>query len=194
MVAPPADRFRYTVKPGGTLTGLAIALGRDVKTMRVRAPGGWPSGRGPAPRDGYQVVPAAGRPVSSGGSPAKPSPVLPPGMGLRWKPCKAPIHSPMRPPCVGGQYRLIPDARSRYRDPEEARIPRTPGNGWRYGDGQFIWPIANGATAITRGFRHMACAWPSTLPPNRVRRSMRPTRATVLTAGWSDNGCRLPQP
>jgi murein DD-endopeptidase MepM/ murein hydrolase activator NlpD len=182
---PPADRFRYTVKPGDTLTGLAIALGRDVKTMAcVRQEDGRPV---EDLRHGMViVVPAAGdlcHRVKPGETLAR----IAAWYGIEVETLQSANSLTDAATLRGGQYLLIPDARSRYRDPEEARIPRTPGNGWRYGDGQFIWPIANGATAITQGFRHgQHMALDIAAEPGTPVYAA--DTGTVLTAGWSDNG------
>lgn len=184
-VGPPVGRFLYTVKSGDTLNRLAIALGRDVKLMAcVRQEDGQPVHE---LDDGMVLlIPALGdlcHRVKPGETLARiaawygvePEALLS-ANGLT-------DASALRP----GQYLLIPDARSRYRDPEEARIPRTPGNTWRYGDGQFIWPIADGAMAITQGFRHgQHMALDIAAEPGTPVYAA--DTGTVVTAGWSDNG------
>lgn len=184
-VGPPVGRFLYTVKPGDSLNRLAIALGRDVKLMAcVRQEDGQPVSE---LDDGMVLlIPALGDLCHR----VKPGETL--ARIAAWygvEPEALLSANPFADEAAlrSGQYLLIPDARSRYRDPEEARIPRTPGNEWRYGDGQFIWPVANGVTAITQGFRHgqhMAldiAAEPGT-PVYAADTGM------VVTAGWSDNG------
>ncbi len=184
-VGPPVGRFLYTVRPGDTPERLALALGRDVKTMAcVRQQDGRPISEW---RSGMVVlIPALGdlcHRVKSGETVAR----IAAWYGIEPETLLSANRLTDESALPTGQYLLIPDARSRYRDPEEARIPRTPGNGWPYGDGQFIWPIANGATAITQGFhhgQHMAldiAAEPGT-PVYAA------DTGTVLTAGWSDNG------
>lgn len=184
-VGPPVGRFLYTVEPGDTLNRLAIALGRDVKLMScIRQQDGQPVN---ALDEGVVLlIPALGdlchrvRPGETLARIAAWYGVEPEAL-LNANPFVD--ESALRP----GQYLLVPDARSRYRDPEEARLPRTPGNGWRYGDGQFIWPIADGATAITQGFRHgQHMALDIAAEPGTPVYAA--DTGTVLTAGWSDNG------
>ncbi len=86
-----------------------------------------------------------------------------------------------------GLYLLIPDARSRYRDPIVAELVRGLGDNWRYGDGQFVWPIERSKTWVTQGFKHgkhMAvdlATWSGT-------KILAADTGKVLKAGWSDNG------
>jgi LysM repeat protein len=184
-VGPPAGRFLYTIRPGDTPERLAIALGRDVNIMAcVRQQDGRPVSEW---RSGVVVlIPALGdlcHRVKSGETVARIAAWYGIAPETLLSANQLPDESALRP----GQYLLIPDARSRYRDPEEARIPRTPGNGWRYGDGRFIWPIANGATAITQGFRHgQHMALDIAAEPGTPVYAA--DTGTVLKAGWSDNG------
>ncbi|HEY53042.1 MAG TPA: LysM peptidoglycan-binding domain-containing M23 family metallopeptidase [Caldilineae bacterium] len=86
-----------------------------------------------------------------------------------------------------GRYLLIPDARSRYRDPAEENLPRPQKEGWRYGDGEFIWPIERQLTWVSQGFRHgkhMAIDL-ATRGGTQVRAA---DTGAVIKAGWSDNG------
>lgn len=182
---PPVGRFLYTVRPGDTPDRVAIALGRDSQTMAcVRRQDGrpvdeWHGGM-------VVLIPALGdlcHRVKSGETIAR----IAAWYGIEPEALIDANRLTDEAALEPGQYLLIPDARSRYRDPEDARIPRTPGNGWPYGDGRFIWPITNGVTAITQGFRHgqhmaLDIAAEAGTPVYAV------DAGTVLTAGWSDNG------
>ena len=184
---PLVDSFVYVVKQGDTLSGLAVEFGRDVKTMScVRTEDGaavtmlHPGQRLiiPASSDLCHVV-KSGQTLQSIAAwyGVTPESLLdaPENRLIR--------NGKLRP----GQTILIPDARSRYQDPVAENLPRPQREGWRYGDGNFVWPLPRGSFWISQGFkhgRHMAV--------DLAAASGTPVYAadtgTVVKAGWSEIG------
>ena len=184
---PRTEAFVYTVKEGDTLSDLAIEFGRDLRTMScVRDIDGAPieqlqSGLNitvPALSDLCHRVKygetldkiAAWYGVDRDSLLAVPQNNLAAATDLRV-----------------GQYLLISDARSRYRDPAEENIPRTQKSNWRFGDGEFIWPIERHLIWISQGFRHG-----KHMAVDMAAEGGTPVRASdtgkVIKVGWSDNG------
>jgi len=184
---PRTTAFAYTVQEGDTLSDLAIEFGRDLRTMScVRDTDGAPIKQlqagvnitVPALSDLCHQVKlgetldkiAAWYGVGKDSLLAAPQNDLTSEADLRV-----------------GQHLLIPDARSRYRDPAEENISRPEKSGWRFGDGEFIWPIERRLTWISQGFRHgkhMAVDM-AAKGGTKVRAS---DTGKVIKAGWSDNG------
>lgn len=184
---PRTAAFVYTVQEGDTLSDLAIEFGRDLRTMScVRTSDGAPvkqlrAGDSiviPALSDLCHQVKrgetldeiAAWYGVDKASLLAVPQNNLTAEIDLRV-----------------GRNLLIPDARSRYRDPAEENLPRPQKDGWRFGDGEFIWPIERRLTWVSQGFRHgrhMAIDL-ATRGGTQVRAA---DTGTVIKAGWSDNG------
>ena len=185
--SPMTESFVYTVQPGDTLTGLAVEFGRDVKSMScVRTEAGEEVKRLipgeriviPALSDLCHVVKsgqtldqiAAWYGVSPQALMDAPENHLTPDARLR-----------------PGQTILIPNARSRYRDPEEVNAPRPQRDGWRYGDGQFVWPLPRGSFWISQRFKHgkhmaIDMAAPAGAPVYAADTGL------VKKAGWSEIG------
>jgi len=184
---PQTAAFVYTVQEGDTLSDLAIEFGRDLRTMScVRSDDGAPvkqlrAGDAitiPALSDLCHLVKrgetldkiAAWYGIDKQSLLAAPQNDLASETDLRV-----------------GQHLLIPDARSRYRDPADENLPRPQKEGWRYGDGEFIWPIERQLTWVSQGFRHgkhMAIDL-ATRGGTQVRAA---DTGKVIKAGWSDNG------
>ncbi len=186
-VNPMVDSFVYVVKPGDTLSDLAVEFGRDVKTMScVRTEDGGVVG---SLKPGLHiVVPALSdlcHIVKSGQTLDKiaawygvaPESLL--AVPENHLNADAPLHP--------GQTLLIPNARSRYQDPADLNLVRPQQDGWRYGDGQFIWPLPRDSFWISQRFKqgkHNAIdmAAPLGAPVYAA------DTGRVVKAGWSEIG------
>ncbi len=185
---PLTASFTYEVKPGDTLGSLAIAFGRDDKAMFcVRRADGSPLSGDLKPGESIIVPPLSDlcHLIKAGDSLAK----IAAWYGVSIESMTAAAQNQGQPDgsLLPGQYLLIPNARSRYRDPAEVHAPRQPANNWRYGDGNFIWPIDRSQVWVSQGFRHgrhMAIDM-ATKPGTAV---MAADTGAVIEAGWSDNG------
>lgn len=184
---PLTASFTYTIREGDTLSDLAIEFGRDLRTMScVRNEDGSPVKRLQVGEN--IVVPALSdlcHKVKQGETLAK----IATWYGVSADSLlNAPENNLQSESDVrAGQHLLIPNARSRYRDPTEIDLDRPQKAGWSYGDGNFIWPIERRLTWISQGFRHgkhMAVDL-ATREGVKVRAA---DTGKVIKAGWSDNG------
>ncbi len=181
---PLASSFDYVTKAADTLDGLALEFGRDASTMRCvrRADGSAVSALTPGES---VIIPAAGdlcHQVKAGETLAS----IATWYGVPAADLAAP-NQLAGTELVAGQTLLIPNARSKYRNPSDVNIPRQPSNNWRYGDGHFIWPIDRDKVWVSQGFRngkHMAVDL-ATAAGTLVRAA---DTGVVVKAGWTDNG------
>ena len=151
---PMVDAFVYQVKPGDTLSDLAVEFGRDRKTMScIRTEEGAPVTRlVPGQRI---VVPALSdlcHVVKSGQTLEDIAAWY--GVSVESLTAVPENHLSEDAPLHRGQTILIPNARSRYQDPIAENLPRPRQDGWRYGDGHFIWPLPRGSFWISQRFKH----------------------------------------
>ncbi|RME81665.1 MAG: LysM peptidoglycan-binding domain-containing protein [Caldilineae bacterium] len=184
---PLVDSFVYTVRDGDTFSDLAIEFGRDQRTLScVRDEEGRPV-RTLVP--GQSIVVPATNDLCHRVKPGETLAEIADWYGIEEETIRtSPLNSFLneKPPRVG-QYVLIPNARSRYRDPSEVNLPRPRKEGWYYGDGQFIWPVERDKLWVSQGFRHGKHMAVDLAAPEGT-----PVRAAdtgiVLKAGWSDSG------
>ncbi|RUA17826.1 MAG: hypothetical protein DSY55_01380, partial [Clostridia bacterium] len=185
---PMMDSFVYEVKPGDTLSSLAVEFGRDVRSMAcvrtedegeitILHPGQniiIPAlsdlcHKVKADDDLYQI--AAWYGVTPDDLLNAPENHIPETLALR-----------------PGQTLLIPNARSRYRDPGEENLERPQqGDVWWYGDGNFIWPLPENSFWISQRFKpgkHMAIDL-AAMPGAPVFAA---DTGRVIKAGWSEIG------
>jgi murein DD-endopeptidase MepM/ murein hydrolase activator NlpD len=184
---PMVDSFVYQVRPGDTLTSLAMEFGRDTKTMHcVRTRAG---DEVSALLPGQQIViPALSdlcHRVKKGQTVAFVADWygIAPDDLLAVPANHLDADTLLRP----GQTLLIPNARSRYQQPDELNLPHPSQTGWRYGDGKFIWPLPQDSFWISQRFKHgkhMATdmAAPLGTPVYAI------DTGTIIKAGWSDIG------
>ncbi len=185
---PRTATFVYTVQEGDTLSDLAIDFGRDLRTMScVRdSSDGVPVKQLQAGRE--IIVPALSdlcHQVKAGETLNK----IAAWYGVDKDSLLAAPQNDLASEADlrVGQHLLIPDARSRYRDPAEENISRSEKSGWRFGDGEFIWPIERQLTWVSQSFRHgkhMATDMAAE-SGTKVRAS---DTGKVIKVGWSDNG------
>ncbi|NOX60997.1 MAG: peptidoglycan DD-metalloendopeptidase family protein [Chloroflexi bacterium] len=184
---PRVERFVYEVKAGDALNDLAIEFGRDQRTMRcARNEDGTPIR---SLRPGQRIViPALSdlcHRVKAGEDLSK----IAAWYGVTVESLRAAPQNRLqksgkvRP----GQYLLIPNARSRYRDPLEARITRRAVDHWRYGSGAFIWPLERDKAWVTQGFRHGKHMAIDIAAPKGTKVYAADT-GVVIKAGWSEIG------
>ncbi len=151
---PMVDSFIYEVKPGDTLNDLAVEFGRDVKTMScVRTETGeaihtlQPGQRIviPALSDLCHIV-KSGQTLEQIAAWYGVTPESLRALPENHLTSDATLHH--------GQTLIIPDARSRYQDPIAEDLPRPRRDGWRYGDGDFVWPLPRDSFWISQRFKH----------------------------------------
>ncbi len=184
---PQIADFAYVVQEGDTLSDLAIEFGRDLRTMScVRDIDGAPIKQ--LHTDENITIPALSdlcHHVKQGDTLDK--------IAAWYGVDKQSLLAVPQNNLVSeidlrvGQHLLIPDARSRYRDPVEEELPRPQKEGWRFGDGEFIWPIERRLVWVSQGFRHgkhMAIDL-AAQDGTKVRAA---DTGTVIKVGWSDNG------
>lgn len=180
---PVVAAFSYVVKSGDTAESLAIAFGRDVKTMSCLRTGAGSVVSKLTPGETV-IIPALAdlcHQVRAGDTLA----TIAAWYGVSPESLSAEL--PADAEATPGQFLLIANARSRYRDPNEANVRRAPVDSWRFGDGKFIWPIERSQVWVSQGFRHgkhMAIDM-ATKPGTSV---MAADTGTVIEAAWSDNG------
>ena len=184
---PLVDSFTYVVKSGDTLSNLAVEFGRDERTMRcVRTENGMPVTRlipgqrivVPALRDLCHVV-KSGQTLENIAAWYGVSPESLLAVPENHLSEDASLHP--------GQTLLVPNARSRYQDPVVENLPRPQREGWRYGDGHFVWPLPRGSFWISQRFRHgKHMAVDMAAPPGTPVYAADTGR--VVKAGWSDVG------
>ena len=184
---PQITTFVYTVQEGDTLSDLAIEFGRDLRTMScVRNIDGNPVKQLQA--GDAITIPALSdlcHQVKHGETLDKISAWY--GVDKQSLLAEPQNNLASETDMWVGQHLLIPDARSRYRDPAEENLPRPQKEGWRFGDGEFIWPIERQLTWVSQRFRHgkhMAIDL-ATRGGTQVRAA---DTGKVIKVGWSDNG------
>lgn len=184
---PLSASFSYVIQVGDSAESLAIAFGRDVKTMSCLRKADGSALTAFTPGDSV-VIPALAdlcHQVRASDTLAK----IAAWYGVSIDSLVAVPQNQLQPGAepVPSQFLLIPSARSRYRDPNEANAPRSPSDSWRFGDGKFIWPIERSQVWVSQGFKHgkhMAIDM-ATKPGTNV---MAADTGTVIEADWSDNG------
>ncbi len=184
---PLTEAFTYTVQKGDTLSDLAIEFGRDLRTMScVRDIDGAAIVQLQVGRE--IIIPALSdlcHRVKKGETLDK----IAAWYGVDKESLLATPQNDLASEADlrVGQYLLISEARSRYRDPAEENVPRVEKSSWRYGDGEFIWPIERQLTWISQSFRHG-----KHMATDMAARSGTKVRASdtgkVIKVGWSDNG------
>lgn len=182
-----AASFMYKVRVGDTLSGLAIEFGRDQRSLYcARQLDGTPV---TLLQPGQSIIiPALSdlcHKVKQGETLAQ----IADWYGVSVSDLR---HTPqnqladddsLRP----GQVILVANARSRYRDPIERNLPRPQHQGWRYGDGKFIWPVAVDSTRLSQGFRHgQHMAIDLAAPVGTAVRAA--DTGVVMKAGWNESG------
>ncbi len=184
---PLAASFVYVVKAGDTAGSLAIAFGRDVKTMSCVREADGSAVASLTPGDPV-IIPALAdlcHQVRANDTLAK----IAAWYGVSVDSLLAVPQNQLLPGVepVAGQFLLIPNARSRYRDPNEVNAPRSTGDSWRFGDGKFIWPIERSQVWVSQSFRHGKHMAIDMATKSGVNVLAADTGA-VIEAGWSDNG------
>jgi hypothetical protein len=189
--AEPAG-FAYLIKPGDTLWSLALDFGRDLETMSCATR---PTGddaeslvpgqtiQVPALSDlCYTVTPGdtlAGI-AARYGLPVQ-SIVGVPWNGFTEEPYTVVPRQRVLLPAARGQARLRADRRiiSQARD----MWASSPWPDWRYGDGQFIWPVIGPISQYAHdGHWALDIAVPDGTPVKAA------DRGTVIVAGWNPTG------
>ena len=185
---PLTEQFVYEVQAGDALSDLAIEFGRDLRTMScARNEDGSPIR---SLRPGQRIlIPALSdlcHRVKRGEDLQKIAAWYGVSVeSLRNAPQNQLLTSSDR--IRAGQYLLIPNARTRYRDPAEANVPRQPSDNWRFGTGKFIWPVDRDKAWVSQAFRHgkhMAIDI-ATRAGSKVYAA---DTGVVIKAGWSDVG------
>lgn len=184
---PLAASFIYQVKAGDTLSNLAIEFGRDLGTMSCAFGA---DGRMITTLQAGDsiIVPALSdlcHRVKAGEDLSKIATWY--GVSAANLLTTPENHLQTADDLRTGQYLLIPDAGSRYRDPVEVNKTRASNDGWQYGDGEFIWPIERSKLWVSQGFRHG-----QHMAVDMATRSgaevMAADTGTVIKVGWNDNG------
>lgn len=184
---PLAASFVYVVKAGDSSESLAIAFGRDVKTMSCVREADGSALSTLTPGDSV-VIPALAdlcHHVRADDTLAKVAAWYGVSVDSLLAVPQNQLLAGVEP--VSGQFLLIPNARSRYRDPSEVNAPRSTGDSWRFGDGKFIWPIERSQVWVSQSFRHgkhMAIDMATKAGVNVLAADT----GAVIEAGWSDNG------
>lgn len=184
---PLQDRFVYTIKPGDTLQDLAIEFGRDQKSLAcARSEKGEQITR-LLPGEKI-VIPAANdlcHIVKKGETLTK----IAAWYGVdEQEIVDEPLnHFALNMHLRPGQTLIIPNARNRYRSPDEVGAPRPRRDGWWYGDGTFSWPVPRESVWISQRFKHgkhmaIDLAAPMGTPVFAA------DTGKVVKAGWSDIG------
>lgn len=184
---PHATSFIYIVKQGDTLSNLAIEFGRDQRTLHcVTRLDGSPITR---LQPGQSIIIPALSDLCHTVKTGENLQQIAKWYGVSVESLLKTPQNHLTPQSTLklGQVILIPNARSRYRDPAELNLPRPRRDGWRYGDGHFIWPVAPDQAWLSQGFqhgKHMAIdlAAPTGTP---VRAA---DTGVVIKAGWNDSG------
>ncbi|MCO6450805.1 MAG: peptidoglycan DD-metalloendopeptidase family protein [Caldilineales bacterium] len=182
-----AASFVYDVKAGDTIEDLAVEFGRDVSSMQcIVAEDGSPVSKlTPGQRI---VVPALAdlcHKVKSGETLAS----IAAWYGVDEDSLRESAQTRIgaEGKLSAGQYLLVPDSASAYRDPGEVGAIRQPRDNWRYGDGQFVWPVPRAKVWVSQGFRHgkhMAVD----MATNADTPVVAADTGQVTKAGWSDIG------
>ncbi len=181
-------RFIYQVQSGDSLNSLAIEFGRDQQSMLCATELDGSALHKLRPGQ-FIIVPALSdlcHRVQAGERLAQ----IAAWYGVKVEDLRAVPQNHLAEgaePAVG-QALLIPHARYRYRDPALLNLPRPQQQGWRYGDGQFVWPIApESVVRISQGFihgKHMATDL-AALTGTPVHAA---DTGVVIKAGWNDSG------
>jgi LysM repeat protein len=194
--APPSDvnpdSFAYVVQPGDTLWSLALDFGRDLDTMScTTSPTGsdaetLPVGKSiiiPALSDlCYTVTPGD----TLAGIAAHFGVPLSTITGVAWNGFAGPPYT-----VVARQRVLLPGARrGEAVRPDRNEVSRasdawasSPWPEWRYGDGNFIWPVDG---PISQGARPGHWALDIAVPLGTPVKAA--DRGTVMLAGWNPTG------
>jgi len=184
---PMVDSFVYEVKPGDTLSGLAMEFGRDVKTMACVRTEDRASVKMLHPGQ-HIIIPALSdlcHTVKSGETLQKIAAWY--GVTPETLIAVPENHLTGNGSIHQGQTILIPHARSRYQSPAAENLPRPQRDGWRYGDGEFVWPLPRGSFWISQRFKHG-----KHMAVDLAAAAGTPVYAAdtgrVVKAGWSDIG------
>ncbi len=184
---PHKASFIYQVQPGDSLAGLAIEFGRDQRSMACATTLDGSPIR--VLRPGENIIIPALRDlchrVKDGESLAQ----IAAWYGVTVDDLRAVPQNHLKADAEAhrGQVLLIHNARSRYRDPAERNLPRPHRLGWRFGSGEFMWPISPAEARFSQGFKHgehMAIDL-AAVTGTVVRAA---DTGTVLKAGWNENG------